>query len=48
MAVVLDLSHRRVVGAAIGKKPNAQLVVDALQEALETVVFPPKIDRAFN
>ena len=40
LAVVLDLSHRRVVGAAIGEKPNAQLVVDALQEPLESRGHP--------
>ena len=40
LAVVLDLSHRRVVGAAIGEKPNAQLVVDALDEALESRGYP--------
>jgi putative transposase len=40
LAVVLDLSHRRVVGSAIGEKPNAQLVVDALQKALENRGHP--------
>ena len=36
LAVVPDLIHRRVVGAVIGEKFNAQLVVEALQEALES------------
>ena len=40
LAVVLDLSHQRVVGATIGEKPNAQLVVDTFEEALESRGYP--------
>ena len=40
LAVVMDLCTRRVVGSAISEKPNAQLVVDALEIALETRGYP--------
>ena len=36
----MDLCTRRVVGSAISDKPNAQLVIDALEIALETRGYP--------
>lgn len=40
LAVVMDLCTPRVVASAIGDKPNAQLVVDALEIALEARGYP--------
>ena len=40
LAVVMDLCTRRVVGSAISDKPNAQLVIDALEIALESRGYP--------
>ena len=40
LAVVMDLCTRRAVGSAISEKPNAQLVVDALEIALEARGYP--------
>ena len=35
MAVVIDLCARRVVGWALSEKPDAQLVIEALNRAVE-------------
>ena len=40
LAVVMELCTRRVVGSAISDKPNAQLVIDALEIALESRGYP--------
>lgn len=40
LAVVIDLYKRRVVGVAIGEKPNAELAKAALDMALKEGGFP--------
>ena len=42
LAVVLDLLSRKVVGYAIDRRMTAQLVIEALQSALDRCVLKPK------